>query len=94
MVGTKLDRKAWDICCRYEDWSSATELFVDMADEVDRLREFATYVMADVWDHNGPDGGSVQDKAEELGLIELCPIDSEDSIDGETEHFFLSWEEP
>ncbi len=65
-----------------------------LADEVERLREFAAYVMAEAWDHNEPDGGSVQDKAESLGLIELHPIDSEDSIDGETEHFFLSWKKP
>lgn len=37
------------------------------------------------------DGRSVQDKAEELGLIELRPIKPEDSIDGETEHYFCVW---
>lgn len=60
------------------------------AEELKKLREFAAYVMADVWDHN-EDFGSIQDKAESLGLIELRPISEEDSIDGETEHYFLVW---
>ena len=55
------------------------------------LAEFAEYCLDQCsWD-NEPDGGSIQDKAEELGFLELRPIDPEDSIDGETEHYFCKW---
>ena len=61
-------------------------------EEIKRLREFARFVMQQVvWDGYDIDGGSVQDEAERLGLIELRPIRPEDSIDGETEHYFLKW---
>ena len=59
------------------------------AKEVDRLREFAAYVMA----RCAPTRRSIQDKAEALGLIELRSIAPEDSIDGETEHFLVAWKE-
>ena len=56
-----------------------------------KLAEFAEYCLDQYsWD-NEPDGGSIQDKAEELGFLELRPIDSEDSINGETEHYFCKW---
>ena len=69
----------------------------ELADEVDKLREFASYVMHEVWASDpmtilDPDGPNLQDKAEALGLIELRPIPEEDSIDGEDEHYFLVWE--
>ncbi len=55
------------------------------------LAEFAEYCLDKCsWD-NEPDGGSIQDKAEELGFLELRPIDPEDSIDDETEHYFCKW---
>lgn len=73
---------------RYEE--VAVTLFA-LADEVDKLREFASYVMREEWNEAG-DYGSLQDKAEALGLIELRPIQEEDSIDGEDEHYFLVWE--
>lgn len=56
-----------------------------------KLAEFAEYCLDQCsWD-NEPDGGDIQDKAEELGFLELRPIDPEDSIDGETEHYFCKW---
>ena len=64
----------------------------ESADEVDKLREFASYAMHEAWNDDG-DYGSLQDKAEALGLIELRPIDEADSIDGEDEHYFLVWKE-
>lgn len=59
--------------------------------ENERLREFASFVMAGVWENYVMDGGDMEDKAEALGLLELRTIDPEDSIDGETEHYFLVW---
>lgn len=59
--------------------------------EISQLREFAAFVMGEVWEHNDPDMGSIQDTAEKLGLIELRPVDPEDAIDGEGHHFFLAW---
>lgn len=56
-----------------------------------KLAEFAEYCLDQCsWD-NEPDGGSIQDKAEELGFLKLRPIDPEDSIDGEIEHYFCKW---
>ncbi len=69
---------------------AATNEVEELCDEIDTLREFAAYVMAQVWEH-AEDDGSIQDKAEWLGLIELRPISSEYSIDGEAEHYFLAW---
>ena len=59
----------------------------------ERLKKFAEYVLQSyAWDDCAePDGGNIQDKAEELRLIELRPISEEDSIDGETEHYFPIW---
>lgn len=61
--------------------------------ENESLRKFASYVLQSYcWDNCAePDGGEIQDKAESLGLIELRPISPEDSIDGETEHYFTKW---
>ena len=56
-----------------------------------RLKEFAEYVLKQyAWDYD-LDGGDVQDKAEELRLIELRPIPEEQSEDGESEHYFPVW---
>jgi hypothetical protein len=61
--------------------------------ERDKLREFVDHALRNYsWDcADTPDGGDLQDKAEELGLIEERPISQEDSIDGETEHYFTIW---
>lgn len=70
----------------------AIEEIKKMQDEIERLREFAQFVMTDgPWQGCDVDGGSAQDKAEKLGLIELRPCKPEDSIDGETEHYFTKW---
>ena len=64
-------------------------------DEIERLRKFVEYFLNErAWDNfafGESDGGTVQEKAEEFGLIELRPCDPEDSIDGETEHYFCVW---
>lgn len=59
-------------------------------DEITRLRKFVEYVMHETWDGD-IDGGGAQDKAVELGLIELRPCKPEDSLVGETEHYFPVW---
>jgi len=42
-----------------------------MANDIDNLKEFARSIIKDYcWDLGDPDGGSVQDLAEKLGLIE------------------------
>ena len=56
-----------------------------------RLREFASYVLVDVFNGIDIDDVSTQDKAEALGLLELRPVDPKDSIEGEEEHYFLVW---
>jgi len=56
-----------------------------------RLREFAHYVLAESWLGRDIDGGDAQNKAEDLGLIELRPCDPMMTIDGETEHYFPVW---
>jgi len=56
-----------------------------------RLREFAQYILSSCSWGGGVDGGDAQDKAEELGIIELRPIKPEDSIGGENEHYFCKW---
>ena len=60
--------------------------------EIERLRAFAHFVLRDgPWQGGDVDGVAAQDKAEELGLIELRPCDRKDSIAGETEHYFPVW---
>ena len=60
--------------------------------ENERLRKFAEYILTNgAWQGCGIEGGMAQDKAEELGLIELRPCRPEDSIDGEKEHYFTVW---
>ena len=77
--------------------AEARQLLESLADEVDGLRKknatlwkFVSYVMAHAFDGRDIDGGSAQDEAEHLELIELRPIPEEDSINGETEHYFLT----
>lgn len=56
------------------------------------LRTFAHHVLMEgSWQGCDIDGGDAQDTAEKLGLIELRPRRPEDSIDGETEHYFPVW---
>ena len=56
------------------------------------LRAFAHHVLMEgSWQGADIDGGDAQDTAEKLGLIELRPCRPEDSIDGETEHYFPVW---
>jgi hypothetical protein len=60
--------------------------------ELKRLRKFVDFILQEsAWEGCDVDGGDAQDKAEELGLIELRPIKEEDSIDGEKEHYFTTW---
>lgn len=60
-------------------------------EEIERLREFVEFFLDEIaWD-NEPNGGTVQEVAERLKLIELRPCEPEDSIDGETEHYFCVW---
>lgn len=62
-----------------------------LREENDRLRKFTDHILEGYsWGHD-VDGGDAQEKAVELGLVELRPIDPEDSIDGETEHYFTKW---
>lgn len=65
---------------------------VRLRDENRRLRAFAAYVLDNSFEGLDTDGGSAQDMAEKLGLIELRPCAPEDSIDGEAEHYFFAWE--
>ena len=84
----ELDAKAFQADSQ---WSLAEDRIVELEAERVRLREFASFVMFHLFDGHDIDGGSTQDEAERLGLIELRPIDPEDSIDGEIEHYFLVW---
>ena len=59
--------------------------------EMEELIKFADHILeGDSWGRE-VDGGDAQDKAIELGLVELRPIPEEDSIDGEKEHYFTKW---
>lgn len=62
-------------------------------DERSRLRKFAAFVMQNSWDGDHTDGGEAQDKALSLGLIEKRPCKLEDSVEGETEHYYLKWQD-
>ena len=80
----------------YGDWIAhleyrCIELLQMRITENESLEKFASYVMANSFAGMDTDGGDAQDKAEELGLLELRPIPPEASIDGETEHYFLKW---
>ncbi len=77
-----------DICWELLAALDASE---EDAREAVKLKGFISYIMADVFQGN-IDGGA-QDEAERLGLLELRPIPEENSIDGETEHYFLKWDE-
>jgi len=60
-----------------------------------RLKDFVGWCMGVSWEcMHGPDACDLQEKAEELELIELRPIPPEDSIDDETEHYFPVWSLP
>ena len=72
---------------------SALAIIEELQADNEKLKEFISYVMADVFQGNDIEGGGAQDEAERLGLLELRPIPEENSIDGETEHFFLKWDE-
>lgn len=56
-----------------------------------KLRAFAEFCMEDAFAGYDINGGDMQNKLNKLGLIELRPIPPEDSLDGETEHYFLVW---
>src|SRR3990167_583225 len=80
----------------YELWARNISRILDREKaevvlERDTLRKFAQYVLDQYSWGNDCDGGDVQDKAESLGLLEPRPIDPEDAIDGETEHYFTKW---
>ena len=82
----KLRQEGW------ENYQLAYKRVQELEEELAKLREFVTYVLQEgSWQGCDIDGGDAQDKAEQLGLIELRPIKEEDSIDGETEHYFTKW---
>ena len=56
----------------------------------ERLQEFVDYVMEQSLECD-VDSGDIIDKAIDLKLVELRPIDEEQSIDGEKEHYFTIW---
>ena len=60
-------RKMDDLARKYE------ARIAELEDERDRLRKFVEYAMGGLWDGCEPDGCSLQDKAEELKLIEERP---------------------
>jgi len=71
---------------------SAAQSIMAGTTEITKLREFVDYILQEgSWQGCDIDGGDAQDKAEQLGLIELRPIKEEDSIDGEKEHYFTKW---
>lgn len=71
--------------------ATQTERVKSQDAEIEKLRAFADHILEGYsWVHD-VDGGDAQEKAVELGLVELRPIDPEDSIDGETEHYFTKW---
>lgn len=82
-------RKARDY--RDEDIEKVIAQMLKLVEENERLRLFTEHAL-DLcsWD-NDPDGGSIQDRAEDLKLIELRPIDPEDAIMDETEQYFCAW---
>ena len=71
---------------------SAAQSIMAGTTEITKLREFVDYILQEgSWQGCDIEGGDAQDKAEQLGLIELRPIKEEDSIDGEKEHYFTKW---
>ena len=71
--------------------SSLQKLCEEQRGEIESLRKFADHILEGYsWGHD-VDGGDAQEKAVELGIVELRPIDLKDSIDGETEHYFTKW---
>lgn len=71
--------------------SSLRQRVEQLETERDKLRKYADHILHQYSFDCDVDGGDAQDKALELGLIELRPINMEDSIDGETEHYFTVW---
>lgn len=58
--------------------------------ELERLREFADYVLeSEAW--GNIDGGDIQDKAIELELVELRPVDENENEYGAKELYFTKW---
>ena len=73
------------------EWESIAATILAQQAQIEALREFTQYALdLHSWD-NEPDGGDLQDKAEELKLIELRSIDPEDAIMDETEQYFCVW---
>ena len=56
-----------------------------------RLKAFFEWALIRGYEHGEVEDCGIEDKALELGLIELRPIKEEDSPDGETEHYFPVW---
>jgi hypothetical protein len=79
-------------CGEYDELFKCVQAKEYLEHENGRLRAFVEYALdAYSWDNTEPDGGDLQDKAESLKLIELRPIDPEDAIEDETEHYFCVW---
>ena len=71
--------------------STFEKQLVKAKEENEKLRGFVDFCFDQVFEGCDIDGGDAQEKAAELGLIELRPIKEEDSIDGEKEHYFTVW---
>lgn len=63
-----------------------------MNDEHAKLRQFVEWCLKEgAFQAAILDPCDIQEKAIELGLVELRPIQPEQSIDGESEHYFPVW---
>ena len=65
------------------EWSKLNSKVASLEAENKKLKEFARGVIEDYcWTiANPPDGGSIQDFAEKLGLIEAHPATADDAVD-------------
>lgn len=77
--------------CPDVDWTPR-EVY-ELRAENQRLRKFAEFVLDSYcWEDGAePDGADLQDKAEELKLIELRPVNPDENDYGESELFFPVW---
>jgi hypothetical protein len=73
---------------------------IEAADEIERLREFVHWALSDgSWQGTSIDGGEIQDKAIELGLVVKTKYDnaihgeSTEAVDGD-DWYMLAWTKP
>jgi hypothetical protein len=82
-------------------WGGPEELMViEAADEIGRLRAFVHWALSDgSWQGRSIDGGEIQDKAIELGLVVKTKYDnaihgeSAEAEDGD-DWYMLAWSKP